>query len=203
MRIEIKNRWSGEIIFSIEADTWRFAVEAAIKAKANLSWANLSRANLSGADLSGANLSWANLSGADLSKANLSGADLSWANLSWADLSRANLSRANLSVIKHDIWAVLLNAPHEIKGLKQAIIDGKINGTAYEGECACLVGTIAKIQKCNYESVPGISPDQSRPAERFFMGIKTGDTPKNNPVSKLVLEWIEELEGKLAAVTTK
>lgn len=47
MKFEIKNRWSGELIFSIETDTWKLAVEAAIKAKANLSKADLSEANLS------------------------------------------------------------------------------------------------------------------------------------------------------------
>jgi uncharacterized protein YjbI with pentapeptide repeats len=52
MKFEIKNRWSGEILFSVEAESWRFAVEAAIKAKANLSEADLSEADLSEADLS-------------------------------------------------------------------------------------------------------------------------------------------------------
>ena len=68
------------------------AVRAAIKSRANLSWADLSGANLSRADMS-----WANLSRADLSWADLSGANLSWADLSRADLSGANLSRADLS----------------------------------------------------------------------------------------------------------
>ena len=31
MKFEIKNRWSGKLIFSVEAENWRFAVEAAIK----------------------------------------------------------------------------------------------------------------------------------------------------------------------------
>ena len=53
--IEIKNRWTGKVIRTVDAET------------------------LSGADLSRADLSWADLSGADLS-----GADLSWADLSGA-----------------------------------------------------------------------------------------------------------------------
>jgi len=110
MLIEIKH-WKGNILHTIEADNLRAAVEALIRARANLSGANLSRAdfsranlsraNLSGADFSRANLYGANLSGADfsganLSRANLSGADFSRANLSGADFSRANLSGANL-----------------------------------------------------------------------------------------------------------
>jgi len=97
----ILNRLSGEVMFTAEIDCSAdalpsvklgLAVKAAVKERADLSWANLS-----GANLSGANLSWANLSGANLSGANLSGADLSWANLSGANLSGADLSRAYLS----------------------------------------------------------------------------------------------------------
>jgi len=113
-KIEIKNRFTGDIIFTIisENATIKDALLDAIKNEVNLSGADLSRAYLlganlsrayllgaylSGADLSGANLSGANLSGANLSGANLSGANLSGANLSGADLSRAYLSGANLS----------------------------------------------------------------------------------------------------------
>ena len=67
MKIEIKSRWDASVLFSVEAENFKIALEIAVK----------SRANLYGADLSGANLS-----GADLSRADLSGADLSGANLS-------------------------------------------------------------------------------------------------------------------------
>jgi hypothetical protein len=107
MLFEIKNRFSGEVIFKLETESIKLCVIAAIKSRANLSRANLSGANLSGADLYGADLygadlygadlSGADLYGADLSRANLSRANLSGANLSGADLSRANLSGANLS----------------------------------------------------------------------------------------------------------
>jgi hypothetical protein len=95
MKFEIKSWYTGGVLFSIETDSFKLAVEAAVKGGANLSRADLSDANLSGADLSGANLSRANLS-----DANLYGANLSRANLSGADLSGANLSRANLSGAK-------------------------------------------------------------------------------------------------------
>jgi uncharacterized protein YjbI with pentapeptide repeats len=95
--LEIKNRWTGDIIFKSTKTVWKDAVEEAIKSKANLSVADLSKADLSGANLSEADLSKANLSGANLSEADLSKADLSGANLSEADLSKANLSGADLS----------------------------------------------------------------------------------------------------------
>jgi hypothetical protein len=97
MKIQIKSRFNGNLIFETDAESLGAAVLAAIAAKANLSGANLFGADLSGADLSGANLFGADLSGANLFGANLSGANLSRANLSRANLSRADLSRANLS----------------------------------------------------------------------------------------------------------
>ena len=65
MKFEIKNRFTGNVLFAVETDTLCLCVEAAIRSGADLSRANLSRANLSGANLSGADLS-----GADLSRAN-------------------------------------------------------------------------------------------------------------------------------------
>ena len=101
MKIEIRNRWTNEVIYSAEAESLKAALVTCAKLGANLSGADLSRANLyganlSGADLSGANLYRANLYGADLSGANLSGANLYRANLYGANLSGANLYRANL-----------------------------------------------------------------------------------------------------------
>jgi len=86
MKIEIKHRFSGVVLFSCDAGSMKDAVKLAIEAKANLSGANLSGADLSEANLSGADLSWADLSRADLSRA----------DLSWADLSRADLDYANI-----------------------------------------------------------------------------------------------------------
>ena len=81
MTIEIKHRFTGEVLFACEAESMKIAVKMAIEAKADLSRANLSGSDLSGADLSRANLSWANLSGSDLS-----GSDLSWANLDYTNI---------------------------------------------------------------------------------------------------------------------
>ena len=61
MKFEIKSRWTGSVLFSLETSSMKLCVEAAVKSGANLSGATLSFANLSGA-----NLSFANLYGADL-----------------------------------------------------------------------------------------------------------------------------------------
>jgi hypothetical protein len=87
---------TGQVLFSAPAKTIKELVEAAVKAKANLSYANLNSADLSYANLSSANLSWANLNYATLNSADLSSANLNYATLNSADLSSANLSWANL-----------------------------------------------------------------------------------------------------------
>ena len=71
IKIEIKNRWTGKILFeySKEDNTMKDTVLEAIK-----SGADLRDADLRGADLRGADLHGADLCGADLSSADLSGA---------------------------------------------------------------------------------------------------------------------------------
>ena len=76
MRVEIKSRFSGAVLFAAETESMRLAVELAVKAGANLADANLADANLADANLAGANLAGADLADADLAGANLAGADL-------------------------------------------------------------------------------------------------------------------------------
>ena len=79
--LEIKNRWTGEVLFTCEIPEGmesgmiaRHVAEAAIAADANLRGADLRGANLRDADLYGANLRDADLYGANLSGADLYGA---------------------------------------------------------------------------------------------------------------------------------
>ncbi|WP_181146473.1 pentapeptide repeat-containing protein [Burkholderia multivorans] len=159
---------------------------------ANLRGANLSGANLSGANLSGANLRGADLRGANLSDANLSDADLRGADLRGANLSDADLRGADLLPIKADFIEVISQAPREVPALIDALKAGRVDGSTYSGECACLVGTIANARGIDVDSAElGIPKDSSRPVERFFMAIRKGDTPETNAASKLALEWAE------------
>ena len=98
MKIEIKSRFSLEVLFSHDCEDNSVAVTlaAAINAKANLYGANLGDANLGYANLYGANLRSADLRSADLRSANLYGANLGDANLYGANLGGANLYAANL-----------------------------------------------------------------------------------------------------------
>ncbi len=98
IKIEIKNRWTGNILFEYlsENNTIKKTVSEAIKSEANLRRANLRGANLRRANLCGANLCGADLCGADLYGADLRGADLRRADLCGADLYGADLRRADL-----------------------------------------------------------------------------------------------------------
>jgi hypothetical protein len=46
VKIEIRHRFTADVLFSIETDSWKLAVEAPIKAKANLTSADLRYADL-------------------------------------------------------------------------------------------------------------------------------------------------------------
>jgi uncharacterized protein YjbI with pentapeptide repeats len=191
MKIEIKNRWNGSVLFAHDCDDNTIAITLRVAMKAD---ANLRRANLRRADLRGANLS-----GADLRGAYLSGADLRDAYLSGANLRGANLSGAYLTPIRDDVWAVLAAAPAEVPALVAALKNGKVDGSTYEGPCACLVGTIANARQCRISELGAVKPNSNRPAERFFMGISAGDTPETNQLSKLALEWAEQFDANMRA----
>ena len=124
-------------------------------------------------------------------KKDLRDSDLRGSNLRGSNLRDSDLSDSDLSDIRNDLWAVLLFFPNEVLALREALITGKVEGSTYEGDCACLVGTIANARHCNYKLLPQLKPDSSRPAERFFLAIKKGDTPETNQAAKLALEWID------------
>lgn len=105
---EIKNRWTGEVLFSCEIPDGmesgmiaRHAVETAIAEGANL-WG----ANLRGADLRDANLRYANLWAADLRGANLWGAKIRGADLRGANLGGAKNAPLIIPTLR---WFVCIN----------------------------------------------------------------------------------------------
>ena len=180
---------------------------------ADLSGADLHRANLRGANLCGANLHGADLSGADLHRANLHGADLSGADLHRANLRDANLRGADLSnadlrgaklygakninnlewtnQARQQILFIFRYQPLvEIEGLRQKIIDGKINGTQYKGECCCLIGSLGNDKAVSH--IPFYTKGLHNVAEQLFFQIKEGDKPETNIFSKIALELCDQ-----------
>ena len=97
IKIEIKNRWTGAILFEYEKEdnTIKDTLVEAVKKQAYLGGADLRGAYLCGADLGDADLRGAYLCGAYLRGAYLGDADLRDADLRDADLCGANLRGAN------------------------------------------------------------------------------------------------------------
>ena len=128
-------------------------------------------------------------------------ADLTDADLAGANLTGANLTDANLAGAKSDFRSILDLTPNEVPALRAAIVAGNIDGSVYEGPCACLVGTIAKARRCTYNDIPGVVPASHRPAERLFSGLAPGHTPERNPIAKLIVEWIDEWTAERPTIT--
>jgi hypothetical protein len=161
MKFQIKNRWSAQVIFECELSAEVVGLSYGMQLGFAVREALRVGSNLSGSDLRG------------------------------SDLSGSNLSGSNLTPIRDDFWAVLSATPLEVGGLRAALVAGRVDGSTYEGECACLVGTIANVRDVKYDTIDVLRPNSSRPIERFFMGIRKGDTPETNQVSALVLEWLD------------
>ena len=182
IKFEIRNRWSGWVQFTAEIDC---SEDASLGVKIGLAvkWAFSSGAVLRDADLSGAVLRGADLRGADLRDADLRGAVLSGAVLRGADLRS----------FKVDMWATLTENRNEVPGLIRALREGRVNGSQYHGECACLVGTIANVRGVNADTLP---QNVNNPAEQWFLMIKEGDKPGDDTgggfAAKMALEWALE-----------
>ena len=98
VKIQIKNRWTGSILFEYEKEdnTIKDTLIEAMKKGADLRGADLRDADLRNAYLGGADLGGAYLGGAYLGGAYLRGADLRDADLRDADLRGADLGSADL-----------------------------------------------------------------------------------------------------------
>ena len=120
----------------------------------------------------------------------------------WAIKTRANLAGAYLAdadlagatrQFKSDMWMTLTQNRAEVPMLIAALRDGKVNGSQYEGECACLVGTLALAKGVTYAA---LDHGANNPAEQWFAPIRPGDTPGKKTEgafrARLALEWAEE-----------
>ena len=129
--------------------------------------------------------------------ANLRGANLRDANLRGADLRGADLKKLPVSYINQasrDMLFIFQSLKSELPAFRKKLIAGEIDGTQYEGECACLIGTMGKldggIQKV-CEVIPYYDEGTHNPAEGWFLNIRKGDTPKNNEFAKHAMKLID------------
>ena len=174
-KIKILNWITGSVLYESDKATVKEAL-----VDANLRGANLRGANLRGADLRDSDLRVANLRGADLHGAALHGAKLYGSNL-------AKLPTDYINQCSRDILFILNQLKGEVPGLRKALVKGRVDGSQYEGDCACLIGTLANVdggmdKVC--EAIPFYEKGTHNPGEAFFLNIRKGDTPKNNSFAK-------------------
>ena len=86
MKFEIKHRLTGSVLFSLDTESLKLCIEAAVKSSADLGGADLRGADLRGADLRGADLRGADLRGAYIGGAYIGGAYLGDADLRGAEI---------------------------------------------------------------------------------------------------------------------
>ena len=134
-------------------------------------------------------------------EANLRGANLYEANLYEANLRGANLREANLwqlprdfiNQCSRDILSIFNYLSKEVKFLKEKLVEGEIDGSQYQGDCACLIGTLANgdggIEKV-CQAIPFYEKGTHNFGEMWFLNIREGDTPENNQFAAHVLALI-------------
>jgi hypothetical protein len=92
---------------------------------------------------------------------------------------------------RDDLYHVLDVRPNEVEGLRAALVAGRVNGSCYEGECSCLLGTLSRCAGVPVDAL-GIHRDPSRPAEALFAPIRPGMTPENCPLVAVIVGWIDQ-----------
>ena len=185
-RIQIKHRYSLEVLFECDAPTLRGALEEASKRGADLEGAYLE-----GADLRGAYLRCANLEGAYLRGAYLRCADLRCANLEGAYLRGAYLGGAYLR------GAYLGGANLEGANLRGADLRG-----AYL-RCANLEG--ADLRGADLRGAQGLIPARCTPLlilreqpgqiRAYKLVMASGEGPINGGITYRVGETVEQADA--------
>src|SRR5229473_3872218 len=89
MLFEIKSWYDGSVLFSLETDSLKLCLEAAVK-----SGSDLRGSNLRDSDLRGSNLRCSDLRGSDLRDSDLRGSDLRDSDLRGSDLRGSDLRGA-------------------------------------------------------------------------------------------------------------
>ncbi len=161
--------------------------DSAYFGSANFGSANFGSAYFGSAYFGSANFDSAYFGSAYFGSANFGSANFGSANFGSANFGSAYFGSANFGSayfgalspdspfysIKLDLWAILDEAPAEVQGLRQALIEGQVDGSSYSGRCACLVGTIANVRKIDINEL-SIPQKSDRPAERWFIPIREG-----------------------------
>ena len=166
IKIEIKDRYTGSLIFEYESvcNSIKKTVEKAVEAKSTLQ----------GADLRDANLRSANLRGADLRGAN--------------NIPAHYTEQCSQNIL----WVLSHQGQSEIADLANKLKKGKVDGTEYmnDNSCGCLIGTLSGggDTKSVESSIPFYAKGLHNLGEQWFYQIHEGDTPQTSYFSRQALE---------------
>jgi len=78
---------------------------------------------------------------------------------------------------------------NEIRALRRALVEGRVDGSRYDGECACLVGTLEAVRGHGENSV--VRRDGGSPAERWYLSIHRVPAARHSMAAAAV-EWIDD-----------
>lgn len=104
-----------------------------------------------------------------------------------------NLPQSFIDLCSKDILYILNYLKQEVPFLKEKLLAGEVDGSQYAGECACLVGTLAKADKIDSNEndveklcsiIPFYKKGLHNPGEQWFLNIRKGETPTDNGFSK-------------------
>jgi hypothetical protein len=171
IKIEVKT-WGGSVLFAYEKEdnTIKDTLVEAVK---------------TGADLTGADLTGADLTGADLTGADLRG------------FNEKTLPEDYINQCSRDMLFVMEHLKDELPYLREKLVKGEVDGSQYEGECACLIGSLGKGKsKCVdrvVKAIPFYKKGLQNMGERWFLNIKKGDTAENNFFVKHAIALIDSV----------
>ena len=123
-------------------------------------------------------------------KTDLRGADL-------YGMTLGDLPQDFINQCSRDMLFIFEHLKPELPFLKEKLLAGEVDGSQYEGECACLIGTLAK-KKGNGDglekvcaAIPFYEKGTHNAGEQWFLHIHAGDTPENNEFAKHALKLID------------
>jgi hypothetical protein len=104
-----------------------------------------------------------------------------------------------LADVRTDVFEVMGKSPLEVPALRLALKAGNVDGSTYNGECGCLLATLATARGLRYDKIPGLEPNSARPSERFYLLISKGDTPETSWAAAMADQWAAEFEVENSA----
>ena len=86
--------------------------------------------------------------------------------------------------------------PDRVPALLSAAREGRMDGSQFQGECRCVIGTLGTARECFINEMATIvfggrlERNYKDPIENYFLKIRPGFTPANSPTMAHVERWI-------------